>query len=486
MSVFKRIKSRLTVHRSVFKSIKFRLTVWYLVAIAVLLIIFGAVAYYLLSKNLFRNLDESLQARVSEIQGNIRMKEGQVFFEQKGNELVMIYKDDGSLWSRLGPNVRFANFDATVQQALFGKNIFLSASTTEGEEVRLYVAPYNVDSRTRIAIVVGRLPSDVREMLSIFRIVIINSSLIVILLAGLGGMFLAGQTLKPVERIADIARGIGEGDLSRRIDIETDDELGRLSGTLNVMIERLEGAFNKQRRFVADASHELRTPLAVLQAESTLALDKKRTQPEYRKSLELVSQEVAYMSEIVGKLLSLARSDSGTEPLNFQPVNVMDLLSELFQEVGALAQEKGLQFNLGQTENLTVWGDRLKLRQLLLNILDNAIRYTPSGGSISGSLVRKNGSAVVSIEDTGIGIPAEQLPFVFDRFYRVDKARSSAEGGTGLGLSIAASIAKAHGGGIEVESQVGQGTTFRVVLPLVDAQAPPWTAPTPTVIKEGG
>ncbi|HYA48301.1 MAG TPA: ATP-binding protein, partial [Burkholderiales bacterium] len=472
--------------RTVYKSIKFRLTIWYLVAIAVLLIIFGAVAYYLLSTNLFRNLDESLQARVAEIEGSVKLKDNQVQFEQKINDLVMIYNADGALLQRLGPNVRFSNIQETVQQALFGKSALLSAVTTEGDEVRLYVAPYNIDSRTRIAIVVGRLPSDIREVLAIFRMVIINSSVIVILLAGLGGMFLAGRTLKPVERIADIAREIGEGDLSRRIDIEADDELGRLTTTLNGMIERLEGAFNKQRQFVADASHELRTPLAVLQAESTLALGKRRTQAEYKRSLELVAQEVTYMSEIIGKMLILARTDSGSEPISFQPVKIADLLVELSREAEALAQEKGLRFGLGQMEDLTVWGDRIRLRQLLLNILDNAVRYTPSGGSITGSIVRKNGTAVVSIEDTGIGIPAEQLPFIFDRFYRVDKARSSTEAGTGLGLSIAAAIAKAHGGGIEVESQVGKGTVFRIVLPLVEAPAPPWTAPTPTVIKEGG
>jgi heavy metal sensor kinase len=358
-----------------------------------------------------------------------------------------------------------------VQQALFGKSSFQSATTTEGQEVRLYAAPFNADSSTRIAIVVGRLPSDIRNVLAIFRMVIINSALAVVLLAGIGGMLLAGRTLKPVEHIADTAQGISESDLSRRIDIQTDDELGRLASTLNRMIGRLDEAFKKQRQFVADASHELRTPLAVIQAESSLGLEKKRTQAEYQKSLELVSQEVVYMSEIVGKLLLLARSDAGLDPDNFQDVNVMDLLTELSQDVEALAQEKGLRFSLGPMDNLTIKGDRLKLRQLFLNILDNAVRYTPSGGSVSGSLVRKNGSAVVSIEDTGIGIPAEHLPYIFDRFYRVDKARSRADGGTGLGLSIAISIAKVHGGGIEVESQVGAGTTFRVVLPLAIPQS---------------
>jgi len=456
---------------SIFKSIKFRLTVWYLVAIAVLLAVFGAVAYYLLSKNLYRNLDESLQARVTEIQGSITVENGQFRFEQKFDDLVMIYDADGALKLRLGPNVRFSNIEQTVQQALFGKTSFQSVSTTEGQDVRLFAAPFNVDSRTRIAIVVGRLPSDIRNMLAMFRMVIINSALVVVLLAGVGGMFMADRTLRPVEYIADTARGIGESDLSRRIDVQTDDELGRLASTLNGMIGRLDEAFKKQRQFVADASHELRTPLAVIQAESTLGLEKIRTQAEYRRSLELVSQEVAYMSEIVSKLLLLARNDAGCDPIDFEDVNVTELFGELSQDVEALVQEKGLQFNLGPMDNLTVRGDKLKLRQLFLNILDNAIRYTPSGGSISGSILRKNGSVVASIGDTGIGIPAEHLPYIFDRFYRVDKSRSRADGGTGLGLAIATSIAKVHGGGIEVESEVGKGTIFHVVLPLAELQA---------------
>ena len=453
------------------KSIKFRLTLWYLAAIVVLLVIFGTVAYYLLSKNLYRNLDESLRTRVIELQGSIKIDGRQVQFEQKVSELVMIYDADGALMERLGPNVEFSNIDITVKEALFGKSSFVSASTPNGPDVRLYAAPFNVDSGTRVAIIVGRLPNDILDMLAIFRMVILNSSLLVVILAGVGGLFLADRTLKPVERIADIARGIGECDLSRRIDIQTDDELGRLASTLNGMIARLEEAFKKQRQFVADASHELRTPLAIIQAESSLALGKRRTQEELRKSLELVSQEVAYMSDIVGKLLRLARSDAGVEPVNFQDVNARDLLVELSQDVEALAQEKDLLFTLGSMDSLTIKGDRLKLRQLFLIILDNAIRHTLGGGSISGSLVRRNDSAVTSIGDTGIGISAEHLPFIFDRFYRVDKARSHAEGGMGLGLSIAISIAKMHGGEIEVESQVGVGTTFRIVLPLADPQA---------------
>jgi signal transduction histidine kinase len=174
------------------------------------------------------------------------------------------------------------------------------------------------------------------------------------------------------------------------------------------------------------------------------------------------------MSEIIGKLLLLAREDADREPANLQEVNVKDLLSELSSDIETLAQEKELVFSLGPMDSLTVKGDRLRLRHLFLNILDNAVRYTPRGGTVSGSLVRKNGNACVSISDTGIGIPAEDLPLIFDRFYRVDKARSRSEGGMGLGLAIASSIAKLHGGKIEVDSQVGKGSTFHIILPLFD------------------
>jgi heavy metal sensor kinase len=461
------------------KSIKFRLTVWYLVVITVLLVVFGTVAYYLLRNNLFRNLDKQLQARAQDLQRTMRIEgDNNVFFDQTVEEIVLIYDADGVLRTRLGPNVQFSNIDRAVQQALFGDPTFVSAETEKGPDVRLYAAPLNVNSQDRVAIVVGRVPNEILNMLAIFRMVILNSSVLLLVLAGVGGWFLAGRTLKPVERITDIARGIGESDLSRRIDVESDDELGRLATTLNGMIARLEEAFVKQRRFVADASHELRTPLSVIQAESSLVLEKPRDHEQYRRSLEIVSQEVDYMSDVVGKLLVLARSDAHSEQLNVQDIELGGLLAELGQDLEALAQEKGLALNFDPMDALTVRGDRVRLRQLFMNLLDNALRYTPEDGTITVSGVREEDRAVVSITDTGIGIPPEHLPFIFERFYRVDKARTNREGGTGLGLSIAVSIARMHGGTIEVQSEVGTGTTFRVILP----QAGPPPKPPTTIL----
>jgi len=285
-------------------------------------------------------------------------------------------------------------------------------------------------------------------------------------LAAAGGIFLAGRALKPVDRMAQTAQQIEESDLSRRISVNTKDELGRLASTLNAMIGRLERAFQRQKQFTGDASHELRAPLAVIEAESSLALQRKRSSSDYRQSLETIAQEAKQMSSIIDQLLILARADAGKEQWNFTQVDISKLISNLSTDIDVLCQEKGLSFQLGHTEDLVVKGDEARLRGLLMNLLDNAVRYTPSPGTVSISLRREGQMAVVAITDTGVGIPAEDIPLIFERFYRVDKSRSRAEGGSGLGLAICRHITEAHGGMIEVESEVGTGSTFSVWLPL--------------------
>ena len=448
-----------------FKSIKFRLTIWYLAVIVALLLIFGAVAYFMLSNNLYHNLDESLKARVAELQ---IAQDAHASLVEHLDELVLVCDTNGTMLQKLGPNIQFASIDGLVQQAIAGQNSFATSRTADGQKVRLYAAPFTINRITRFAVVVGRPTSEIEDVLGTFRRILAASGLGALALGGIGGLFLASRALKPVDRITRTAQQIGESDLSRRISVHSDDELGRLASTLNRMIERLEVAFNRQREFTADASHELRTPLAVIQAESTLALSKERQEAEYRKSLESISQEAAYMSAVIGKLLFLARSDAGKESLSLERVNLRELLAEVSSEAEVLARGKALQFRLGPLDDLTVKGDRAKLRQLFLSIFDNAVRYTPSGGSISGSVVRRMENAVIAISDTGIGIPPEHLPHIFERFYRVDKARSRADGGVGIGLAIAKYIAEGHGGKIEVESQIGKGSTFCVVLPLGD------------------
>jgi heavy metal sensor kinase len=449
-----------------FKSIRFRLTLWYVIVIVALLACFGVAAYIMLSYQLHRNLDESLRSKAVEVEAGLKFDAGQLTILGQPSELVLVYDANGALLRRLGPNVDFAQVDRFVQLALLGQPQFFSETTPEGLEVRFYASPFTVPPDARVAIVVGRPPVEIESVLSTVKSIFSLSAFFAVVLAALGGSVLTNRAFYPVMRMTGAAEDIGEANLAGRIEVHSEDELGRLASTLNRMMGRIEMAFNRQRQFAADASHELRTPLSVIQAESTLALGKERSAEEYRKSLEVVSQEVDYMTTMLGNLLLMARSEAGKEPFHFEKVNLKELFIELSPAVEARAKDKGLEFDIGSLEDLTVDGDRVKLRQLFTNILDNAVRYTPAGGSVTASFDKKEEFAVVNITDTGIGIAEEQLPFIFERFYRVDKARSRAEGGAGLGLGIAKHIAESHGGRIEVISRVGKGSTFSVFLPL--------------------
>jgi heavy metal sensor kinase len=449
-----------------FKSIKFRLTLWYLGAIIALLVIFCSVAYLTLSHNLYENLDNSLQSRLTEIRTKLAIEIGPTIYAGQPDTVLLVYSDDSTLLQSFGPQIEITDIDSVITEVLSGQEPFFDDKTVDGQETRLHAAPFSLSPTTGVVIIVGQLTAGIENVLGNFRYILGISALGIIILAGLGGLFLASRALKPVDRITKTAQDIGERDLSRRITVTSQDEIGRLATTLNGMIERLDAAFDRQKQFTADASHELRTPLAVMQAESTLALSKERSEAEYRKSLELISQEISHMSAIIGKLLFLARSDAGKEPLNFEDVDIPELLIELAQDVDVLARDKNIRFTFIPSENLVVKGDRVKLRQLFLNILENAVRYTPDEGVITLSAAGLDGMALVSVADTGIGIPPEDLPHIFERFYRVDKARSRAEGGVGLGLAIAKYIAEVHGGRVEVSSELGKGSTFSVYLPL--------------------
>jgi signal transduction histidine kinase len=236
------------------------------------------------------------------------------------------------------------------------------------------------------------------------------------------------------------------------------------------MLKRLEDAFHREKQFTADASHELRTPLSVVQGEATLALTKDRNVDEYRKSIENIYQEAERMSSVLKKLLFLARHEDNKQ-LEFETINVEVLLDELISDIEILCEDKSIRCKLRVMDDLFVWGDRVSLRELFFNLIDNAVRYTPQGGEILVSLSKEDGDACVAVKDNGTGIPEEHLKHIFKRFYRVDKYRSRSESGSGLGLSICQRIAEIHGGTIKVESQVGKGSTFTVFLPLVGSSS---------------
>jgi signal transduction histidine kinase len=278
---------------------------------------------------------------------------------------------------------------------------------------------------------------------------------------------------KPLEDIATVARQITRADdLSRRVPYANrPDEIGELARAFNQTLERLERLFRTQQRLLADVSHELRTPLTAIRGNLDLIERIGEADPE---SISAIQVEIERMTRLVGDLLLLARADSGGLPLERRPVELDNILFEIYRQIAVV--NPPVEVKLSEVDQATVMGDADRLKQLFINLVENAIKYTPAGGTVELSLFKKDDKVHFEVRDTGIGIPPENLPHIFDRFYRVDKARARAHGGSGLGLSIAKWIATAHGGSIRVKSQPGEGTTFTVTLPLYEP------APAPLVI----
>ena len=285
---------------------------------------------------------------------------------------------------------------------------------------------------------------------------------------------MARRALKPVSKITQTAREIGSGvDVSKRLPVpDTQDEIGQLVVTFNDMMERLENAFIQMRQFGSDASHELRTPLTVLRGQSELALRKERTCMEYQEVLSSNLEEINYMSRILEDLFFLSKADEAKITIERKPLDLGPIIEEICKNAEIFADEKNITVIIAYLEPVRIEGDAVRLRQMIWNLLHNAIKYTPEGGKVKVSLHNKEACALFAVEDNGIGVPEEHLPCIFNRFYRVDKARTRNEGGSGLGLSICKYIVEAHKGQIEVESKVGVGTKFRIRLPKVESLKP--------------
>jgi heavy metal sensor kinase len=281
------------------------------------------------------------------------------------------------------------------------------------------------------------------------------------------GYLLARKALAPVDRLRRSTREITADRLDRRLPVvNPGDELGGLAATINEMIGRLERSFAEVRRFTADASHELRTPLTAIRTEAEVALTGQSLPEDQQRLLGSILEECERLTRLTDQLLMLAREDARDARLGREAVDLSVLAHDVAETMRPVAEVKGLRLEAGGTQGVVIRGDAARLRQVLFNLVDNAIKYTPPGGEIGMRVETRPGEAVVAVRDTGVGIPPEHLERVFDRFYRVDRARSRDEGGTGLGLSIARNIVMAHGGRIELSSIPGEGTTCVVTLPL--------------------
>ena len=376
---------------------------------------------------------------------------------------AIVYRSRNLLEVQDSLRVPMAVLDAADTMARFTTLTQVVSDTTSGPQaIRIAI------SRTRSAILIAGYPvNEVQSQVEEFFSTLILLIPLVLLVSTIGGFFLAKTSLRPVDEITRTAQEITASNLSRRIAVpNTNDEIARLSDTLNDMILRLETSFERVRQFSADASHELRTPLTILTGELELALRSRKTPEQYQDVISSALQEVLRLSRVVESLLLLARADRGQLSLHKEPTNLTEMLADLADAAMILGSPKSIYITFRANEDLIVSADRAQLSQMFLNLVDNAVKYTPEGGLISLTVHRDKNHAEVRVRDTGIGINAEHQKKIFDRFYRVDKARSREQGGVGLGLSIVQWTVQAHEGTIMVESEPGQGSTFIVRLPL--------------------
>lgn len=463
-----------------FHTLRFKLTLWYVAILGVTLCAFSLFLYLTLSEGLHRSLDNKLRTTAEVIAASIRRPFGpgpsladidQIMREHFGirplGRFVQVLDETGKRSSNIR-NVDIPMSMETLERVSKGETVFETVTVAK-EKIRLVTLPIFEKGRMVGIVQVGSPLEEIEEALRQLLLILLVAVPSVLILAVVGGLFLANKALRPVDEITNTARKIGSsGDLSQRIRLKkkVDDEIGRLAATFNEMIAKVENSFQQIKRFTADASHELKTPLTILRGEIEVGLKRLRTPEEYQKILASNLEEVKHMSRMVEDLLTLARADMGALELRKEVVDLGGLVREVWEEVRLWAEDKGVELLFQEDGEARVMGDRGRLRQLALNLIDNAIKYTPSGGRVELRVVRDGDEVTFSVADTGEGIPPEDLQRIFERFYRVDKARSRQRGGTGLGLSICKWIAEAHGGKISAESELGRGSKFHVSLPL--------------------
>ena len=490
-------------------TIRLRLTLWYTALLGTTLILFSVLVYSALATNLWAQVEQDATRQAGEVgsalaqqlqldilvirngQSRMQFPDLDFFASASGVQVVgldgMIYKRSSNLGSMTVPEFRTA-LERVEQGASY-------SYYTDGDNARLliYSVPLVVNDTIVGAVQVIKTVDAVRNALSqVSRYLILGTALSLVL-AAIVGAFLARRTLAPIDAITRTARGITQtGDLGQRLNIvEDQSEVGQLSATFNAMLDQVQQLFDTQQQLIADVSHELRTPLTTVQGNIELlqrmtlaAQNGNSITPEMWDQLpEILSEveaETSRMRGMISDLLLLAQADSGVVLLQQQPVEMDTLLLEIYRQAQRIVERTrgagALEIRLGSEDQALILGDRERLRQLLLNLVDNAIKYTPDGGTITLDLAQEDAWVTMSVTDTGIGISPENLKQIFARFYRTDKARSREMGGSGLGLSIVQWIAAAHGGEIAVQSTLGQGSTFTLLLPKHDAPknvAPP-------------
>jgi heavy metal sensor kinase len=464
------------------RSIRFRMALWYAALLAGALALFGAATYLGLERYLQKSLEESLIKQARSIGDVLIVNINQSGEDYVNNEItehyspeingrfIRVTRADGKRIYVSGPPK-----DGTFDPALVAaphlpvtQEFTREVEMSDEHELLLHGLPFKAADGTKFLIEVAGPYNQIESVLyGLLLTFALGLPLIVAVAIG-GGYLLMRGALRPVDEIRQKAAKITSRNLSERLPVvHTGDELERLATDLNNMIERLEESFHQINRFSADASHELRTPLTVLQGELEAIAQKGQTLPEdIRDTVGSALEETHRLAKIVESLLAISRLEAGEAKVQPVRLDLSELVRSTADQMRLLAEEKYISLACDGTEVVEVDADSSRLKQVVVNLLDNAIKYTPEGGKVSISVTQRDSRAVLEVVDSGLGISAADLPHIFDRFYRADKARSRQLGGTGLGLSIVRSICLAHGGQVTVKSTEGRGSLFRVELPL--------------------
>ncbi|MDT7779709.1 MAG: two-component system, OmpR family, sensor kinase [Acidobacteriota bacterium] len=471
-------------------SVRVRLTLWYMSVLALVLIGFSVALYVMVARSLYGDLDDNLRLSLETVTVKLVRELGEnkperqaaldAINELSTREAAAVYTSSGVLIAEQPAHgdihARLHDGDSIPPDEIY---LETESQFIGGVDVSRRVAAQLVNAAAKNApyvLVVSEPFDSVTDGLGAIRDMLYITVPGALLLSGLGGWFLARRSLASVVAMSERARRISAESLEQRLPVVNPrDELGRLASTFNELLARLDESFSHQRRFMADASHELRTPLSVLRTATDVTLEREgRAEGEYRDALKIIDEQARRLTHIVEDMFMLARADVGQHGLRPCDFYLDELMTEAGRAADVLASRKMVAITVAPVAETPFHGDEGLLRQMLLNLLDNAVKHTSPGGSIHISLARTNGHYSITVSDTGTGIPIEAQPHIFERFYRVDKARSRAEAvygassGAGLGLSIARWIAEAHGGQLVLQHTGEAGSTFVASFPLTE------------------
>lgn len=456
-------------------SLRWRLTLWYTLVLTVVLALLSALAFVGVKAALYGTIDKTLDRHTTASLLYLLGRNPREFVEMRSEDALgvvsyMVFNSEGGV--ELAQRDLPVNTD-TIQRALGGETVISTQTLLDGRNVRVLARPIpSLSTDQVVGVLQAATPLEITdETLENLTAYIVLACGMMLVVAGIGSYILTGRTLREVEGIRRKVQQIElSQDLSQRIaDPGTRDELAHLVQTFNRMLARLEGAWAAQRRFVADSSHELRTPLTVIR--SNLHLLRRTTEPSEEAALLAITEaEVSRLNGMINDLLYMAQMHAGHEskPV-MRPVELDSLLLDIFSLGRSLAALKNQKVVLVHEDIAMTEGDREQLQHALLNLVDNAVKYTPEGGTIALGLWSDGDWARIEVTDDGPGIPADNVPLIFERFYRAPEARRSERNGSGLGLAIVKSIIEGHGGRVEVESRPGDGTTFKILLPSLSS-----------------